>query len=90
MTANLASHSRRASYETPDLDGAACRGHDPEVWFDEAARFAKRVCNGYEDVPGCPVRAACLAGALERREEYGVFGGLDAMERKALLKKADA
>jgi WhiB family redox-sensing transcriptional regulator len=33
----------------------------------------------------CKVREACLDHALETEEEYGVWGGLSALERKRLL-----
>ena len=49
-----------------------CRLVDPEVFFAEApadVEYAKALCRD------CPVRAACLAGALERREPWGVWGG---------------
>lgn len=49
-----------------------CRDHDGELWFaDEPAdlELAKEMCGG------CPLRADCLAGALERREPWGVWGG---------------
>ncbi|MGH3977463.1 MAG: WhiB family transcriptional regulator [Pseudonocardiaceae bacterium] len=49
-----------------------CRTHDPDLWFAEAPadlERAKQLCRG------CPVRAECLAGALARRESYGVWGG---------------
>jgi WhiB family redox-sensing transcriptional regulator len=49
-----------------------CREGDPELWFAESpadVEFAKSLC-----VP-CPLREACLAGALERREPWGVWGG---------------
>jgi len=49
-----------------------CRAYDPEVFFAETpadVEFAKSLCTT------CPVRAACLAGALERREPWGVWGG---------------
>ena len=49
-----------------------CRSNDPELWFaerpDEVA-FAQTLCGG------CALRTACLAGALERREPWGVWGG---------------
>jgi len=51
---------------------APCRSNDPELWFaerpDEVA-FAQALCGG------CALRVACLAGALERREPWGVWGG---------------
>jgi WhiB family transcriptional regulator, redox-sensing transcriptional regulator len=45
---------------------------DPELFFAEKPQDvwrAKALCGG------CPVRAACLAGALRRGEPWGVWGG---------------
>jgi WhiB family transcriptional regulator, redox-sensing transcriptional regulator len=45
---------------------------DPDLFFAESpddVEYAKELCRG------CPARAACLAGALERREPWGVWGG---------------
>ena len=54
--------------------GAAipCRSYDPELFFAERpedVERAKALCTG------CPVRLACKAGALERCEPWGVWGG---------------
>jgi|SRR3954447_25653052 WhiB family redox-sensing transcriptional regulator len=49
-----------------------CRREDPELFFAESpsdVELAKSLCGT------CPVRAECLAGALERREPWGVWGG---------------
>ncbi len=49
-----------------------CRVNDAELWFAESpadVEAAKALCQG------CPVRSACLVGALERREPWGVWGG---------------
>jgi WhiB family redox-sensing transcriptional regulator len=49
-----------------------CRMNDPELFFAEApadVEFAKSLCRD------CPVRQACLAGALDRKEPWGVWGG---------------
>jgi WhiB family redox-sensing transcriptional regulator len=49
-----------------------CRVHDPELWFAELPQdveAAKALCIG------CPLRTECLAGALERGEPWGVWGG---------------
>jgi len=49
-----------------------CRVEDPELWFSESPaelELAKSYCLD------CPVRAACLDGALDRREPWGVWGG---------------
>ena len=49
-----------------------CRSYDPELWFAERpddVALAQALCGD------CALRAACLAGALERREPWGVWGG---------------
>jgi WhiB family transcriptional regulator, redox-sensing transcriptional regulator len=49
-----------------------CRNNDPELWFAEhTARVeqAKALCRE------CPLMAGCLAGAIERGEPWGVWGG---------------
>ena len=51
--------------------GLAC-GTSPDLFFAESPQDvarAKELC------AGCPVRAACLAEALERGEPWGVWGG---------------
>jgi WhiB family redox-sensing transcriptional regulator len=48
-----------------------CRA-DPELWFAESpadVELAKSLCQE------CPVRLPCLAGAHERQEPWGVWGG---------------
>lgn len=58
-----------------------CRSEDPELWFAESPaelEQAKSYC------AGCPLQAACLAGALERREPWGVWGG-ELFERGAVI-----
>ena len=53
----------------PDLP---CRLVDPDLFFAESpadVEAAKALCME------CPIRQRCLAGALERREPWGVWGG---------------
>jgi WhiB family transcriptional regulator, redox-sensing transcriptional regulator len=48
-----------------------CR-EDPDLFFAESPRMheqAKALC------ADCQVRDLCLAGALERREPHGIWGG---------------
>jgi WhiB family redox-sensing transcriptional regulator len=55
----------------PSDRGLPCAG-DPELFFAEAPQDvedAKSLCLS------CPARLACLAGAIERREPWGVWGG---------------
>jgi WhiB family redox-sensing transcriptional regulator len=49
-----------------------CRTNDPELWFAERSsevEQAKALCRT------CPLVEGCLAGAIERREPWGVWGG---------------
>jgi len=53
-------------------DELPCRVNEAELFFAESpsdVELAKALCQD------CPVRAECLAGALERREPWGVWGG---------------
>jgi WhiB family transcriptional regulator, redox-sensing transcriptional regulator len=55
-----------------DEDQLPCRTTDPELFFAELpadVEYAKSLC------ASCPARRACLTGALERREPWGVWGG---------------
>ncbi|GAB2964307.1 WhiB family transcriptional regulator [Saccharothrix stipae] len=84
-------------------DGAACRLFPeldrPEIiadgkvvqrafnaWFEAkpgtpAALAAKVIC------AACPVRLDCATGALERGEPWGIWGGLDRADRKAIAQE---
>jgi WhiB family redox-sensing transcriptional regulator len=68
---------------------AACRGLDPELFFSsddivnrqerlEREAEAKAVCTR------CTVRNDCLSYALDAGERYGIWGGLNPQERRAL------
>ncbi|MBA2477758.1 MAG: WhiB family transcriptional regulator [Actinomycetota bacterium] len=53
-------------------DQLPCRRYDPELFFAERpedVEYAKSLC------ADCPVLAQCLAGAIERQEPWGVWGG---------------
>ena len=55
----------------PDV-ALPCRSGDADLWFAESpadVEAAKALC------APCPLKTACLAGALERREPWGVWGG---------------
>jgi WhiB family redox-sensing transcriptional regulator len=49
-----------------------CRVFDAELFFAESpedVEYAKALCSS------CPIRTACLAGAVARGEPWGVWGG---------------
>lgn len=76
-------HSATARQQRPDTVGhlglvaamtraLPCHEHPADLWFAELpaeVEHAKELCGP------CPLREACLAGALERREPWGVWGG---------------
>lgn len=69
------------TYSLPWMQEAICAQTDPEAWFPEkggSIAEAKRICRG------CPVRQVCLEFALERKERFGVWGGLSERERRKL------
>ena len=56
---------------TGDVD-LPCHSADPELFFSEdqmTINAAKVMCGG------CPMKAACLEGAISRGEPVGVWGG---------------
>jgi WhiB family transcriptional regulator, redox-sensing transcriptional regulator len=62
---------------------ALCKQARPDELFVKGAEQhkAKTVC------AACPVRAECLAEALDNRIEWGVWGGMTERERRAVLRK---
>ena len=64
-------------------DSAACRGADVELFFsieEDDQRQALEYCRV------CPVRQECLQTAIERREIYGIWGGMLEVERRQLVR----
>ena len=65
---SLATLARRAS----DLGDPLPCADDAALWFSDVPadlELAKAICGS------CPLRLPCLAGAVERREPCGVWGG---------------
>jgi WhiB family redox-sensing transcriptional regulator len=53
-------------------DPLPCHRENPQLWFSALPadlQLAKAYCQP------CAMRPACLAGAVERREPHGVWGG---------------
>jgi WhiB family redox-sensing transcriptional regulator len=82
------SHPRPATRKARLSDAALstelrlpCQLSTPDLWFAETPHEldqAKQLCGG------CPIRAKCLAGALHRREPWGVWGG-EILHRGAIV-----
>ncbi|MDA2979178.1 MAG: WhiB family transcriptional regulator [Actinomycetota bacterium] len=73
----------------PDTDwrkDAACSGVASDVFFpavedETASTKAKAICEA------CPVQEACLQYSLSTNQAAGVWGGLDASERRRLRRR---
>lgn len=67
---------------------AACRDEYPELFFPASSpasqRYTVEVAEAKAVCRRCPVASECLSHALATRSDEGVFGGLDAEERRAL------
>lgn len=72
----------------PNLPGALCAQVGLDIWWDEEKgdrRQALAVCN---NLP-CPVRAACLAFALDHHPD-GVWGGTTEGARRRMRQERKA
>ncbi|HEX8001753.1 MAG TPA: WhiB family transcriptional regulator [Mycobacteriales bacterium] len=74
---------------------ALCRGDDAEHFFapphlerkEERAlreRAARALCDR------CPVRKDCLEAALASGEPHGIWGGLNELQRRRLMRRRSA
>jgi WhiB family redox-sensing transcriptional regulator len=68
---------------------AACRGIDTANFYhpenERGPSRTKRELRAKAVCSGCPVIENCRRWALSTREPYGVWGGLSAEEREAML-----
>ena len=67
-------------------ESASCSGVESDTFFpaseeEPAAKAAKEICDE------CPVREACLQYALVTNQSAGVWGGLDAGERRRMRRR---
>ena len=65
-----------------NFNDIACKDVDTNLFFSELkskVEKAKAICNS------CAVKSECLEFALNDGIEFGIFGGVTANERKALV-----
>jgi WhiB family transcriptional regulator, redox-sensing transcriptional regulator len=70
--ASTTTTDERQRFDRLVADFIPCRSGDPELWFAEQTsqvERAKALCRE------CPLIEGCLAGAIERAEPWGVWGG---------------
>lgn len=65
---------------------ANCRGVDPDLFFPDGpgldAQVAREICSD------CPVRGDCLDYAIDHGERFGIWGGLNDPERRAVRRRS--
>lgn len=71
-------HPQEMFYGSEDRANKA--RHHPNLTVDEVAK-ARRVCNS------CPVQMECLDFAIRNREEFGIWGGSTAGQRRGWIKQ---
>lgn len=81
--ANIPDISTVADARTAWVLQGLCLTSDPDKLFVRGAaqRKAAAMCRD------CPVKAECLADALDNEVEFGVWGGMTERQRRALLKQ---
>ena len=82
--ATPSTRAERAEFDALLAAVVPCRTEDPELWFAERTaevERAKALCRG------CPLVAGCLAGAVERNEPWGVWGGEVFVDGKVVAMK---
>lgn len=68
----------------PHRAALPCHEHPADLWFAELpaeVEHAKELCGP------CPLREQCLAGALERAEPWGVWGGQLLLQGRVMARK---
>jgi len=71
--------------ERPWMVFAACRGADPDLFFDgddHDPRPALAICST------CTVRAECLDFAFEARLTEGIWGGMTSKQRRRAMRRS--
>ena len=81
--ANIPEITTLADARTAWVLKGLCLSADPDKLFVRGAaqRKAAALCRD------CPVKAECLADALDNEVEFGVWGGMTERQRRALLKQ---
>jgi WhiB family redox-sensing transcriptional regulator len=70
-------------------DLAACRSVDPELFFPPlyGPSYGKRVAAAKALCRLCTGQRRCLAEAMAREEQFGIWGGTTPQERASLARR---
>ena len=66
---------------------AACTGVDSDLFFPASEEDSAATAQAKAICAECPVREACLQYALSTNQSAGVWGGLDAGERRRMRRR---
>lgn len=80
----MTAHTRTPAPAAPFDGTQLCAQTDPDLFFPMpggSPERAKAVCRR------CPLQDRCLQWALRHRQEWGVWGGLSAEQRRRMLTK---
>jgi WhiB family transcriptional regulator, redox-sensing transcriptional regulator len=77
---------RQDPRETWWIERARCIDEDPELFFPigTTGPAIAQTARAIEVCEGCPVRAECLAWALDTCQDAGVWGGLGEEDRREI------
>ncbi|MGW5679030.1 WhiB family transcriptional regulator [Streptomyces sp. NPDC003860] len=78
------------STAAPERPTPACKGEDPDLFFPvgEGSRALFQAAEAKAICRTCPLQTTCLEEALQRGEEFGVWGGTDERDRRAMRRVA--
>ena len=62
-----------------------CTQVDPDLFFNERSNQSVKIREAKKVCAGCDVIRDCAAYALDQEIEFGVWGGIDEVERRALI-----
>jgi WhiB family redox-sensing transcriptional regulator len=66
------------------LKYAACAAEDPDLFFPDDSRSNEDAARAKAICARCPVRDECLRWAIDNRQTYGIWGGLDESDRAVI------
>jgi hypothetical protein len=75
------------SRDTPDWAGAACVGHDPDLW-DHGDEDSNDYDQAFAICEECPIWRTCLDYSLTTRQRHLMWGGYAPRDRFRLIGEA--
>lgn len=81
--------TREDLFRAIDDEGGVVPCQNAPDFFFETEKESPRTFKIARELCGaCPIQNVCLSYALDNGEEFGVWGGLSARERRLLIRRA--